>query len=127
VLLVFYPKDKSFTCTSQLRKFQDHLAALHAMDIEVVALNQESVVSHRAFAELLNITFPILSDSDKRTCKAYKALMLGGLLVNRTVYLIDKEGKIRFAKRGNPGVTEIVSALKKQFVFQKPTCALPSI
>lgn len=112
VIVVFYPKDKTYTCSSQLRQFEQHRQVLADLDTLVVAVNTGSIKSHADFAREIDAQFPILSDSDRKTSKAYKALMLGGLLVNRTVYVIDKAGKIVYAKRGNPSILDVMSVLQ---------------
>lgn len=113
LLMVFYPKDKSFFCTAQLKTLSDHLNDIRELNTEAVAINQESIKSHAGFCDSSNLRFPLLSDPSKKVCKAYKAEMLGGFLVNRTVYIIDKKGNICFAQRGKPAITEILAALKK--------------
>lgn len=113
VIMVFYPKDNSSTCTSQLHRFNAHLTELDSLDADVVALNQESLKSHQQFAQQLHLRYPMLVDAGKKVCKTYRSLMLGGLLVNRTVYIIDRDGVIRFARRGNPDLYEIIGALRK--------------
>ncbi len=112
LVMVFYPKDKSFFCSTQLKTLSDHLPDIGKMDAEVVAVNQESMKSHAGFCDSSGLRFPLLSDASKEVCSAYKALMFGGLLVDRTVYIIDKRGVIRYAKRGKPAFTEILAALR---------------
>jgi peroxiredoxin Q/BCP len=34
----------------------------------------------------------------------------GGPIVKRTVYIIGRDGKIKYAQRGNPSVAEILAA-----------------
>ncbi len=112
LILVFYPKDKSFFCTAQLRDLSQALDDIRSLDTEVVAINQESQVSHASFCDASGLKFSLLSDSAKETCKTYKTLMLGGLLVDRTVYIIDKQGRIRYAARGKPSITEMLGILR---------------
>mgnify|MGYP001561482709 CR=1 FL=1 len=38
--------------------------------------------------------------------------MLWGLLVDRTVYIVDKQGLVRYAKHGKPSVAEILGVLR---------------
>jgi peroxiredoxin len=112
VILLFYPKDGSFGCSSQLSKFDAHADEFDSLDIVVAAVNFQSAESHAAFAHQLQAELPILTDPEKKVCRAYKALLLKGFLVNRTVYAINKEGRICYAKRGNPPTTEAVRALQ---------------
>lgn len=113
VVLVFYPKDKSFFCSAQLKALSDHLSEMNRLDTQVLAINQESMKSHAGFCDFSNLKFPLLSDPEKKVCKSYLALMFGGLLVDRTVYILDKQGVIRYAQRGKPAITEILGVLKR--------------
>lgn len=113
VLLVFYPKDRSMFCTAQLKTLSDHLKEIQSLNTEVLAINQESIKSHAGFCDSSNLQFPLLSDTTKEVCKAYLALMFGGLLVDRTVYVIDKNGVIRYAQRGKPALTDILANLRQ--------------
>jgi peroxiredoxin len=112
LVIVFYPKDQSFICSAQLRRLGEHQADFDALNTTILAINQESETSHGKFAECLSVGFSILSDPKKTVCKAYRALMLGGLLVNRTVYIIDDRGFIRYAKRGDPSLAELLGTLR---------------
>lgn len=113
LLMVFYPKDKSFFCTAQLRTLSEHLGEFDALGTDVVALNQESASSHSDFCDSENLKFSLLSDPAKKVIRSYRAAMLGGFVVDRTVYIIDRDGVIRYAKRGKPAVTELLGALKQ--------------
>lgn len=56
--------------------------------------------------------FRLLSDSEYSVTKAYNALKENGQSVQRTVYVIDKAGKIRYAKQGMPSDEELLETLK---------------
>lgn len=45
-------------------------------------------------------------------CAAYHVLKANGKSVQRTVYIIDKEGIIRYAKQGMPPDSELLEALR---------------
>ncbi len=113
LIMVFYPKDKSFFCTTQLKTLSDHLEEIHSLDAEVVAVNQESISSHAGFCDSSNLKFSLLSDPSKEVCKAYQALMFGGLLVDRTVYILDKNAKVRYSQRGKPSITDILAVVRQ--------------
>ena len=110
IILYFYPKDKSFFCSRAMREFAEYKAQLDELETVVMAINPESIDSHRQFCSVTSQgAVEILSDQNKLVCKAYRTLMLSGLLVNRTVYIIDKEGLVRYAKRGGPPIGEILA------------------
>lgn len=79
-----------------------------AHGIAVFGVNPGSPAGHRKFSEKHGFQFPLLVDEGKKTAALYGA---GGLLVKRTVYAIDPEGKIVFAERGMPSPDTILEAL----------------
>ena len=74
----------------------------------VFGINGQSDASHAKFRDKYQFPFPLLVDKGKQVCKAYNTY--GLLMVTRTVYLIGKDGKIRFAKRGMPPPSEVLAA-----------------
>ena len=70
----------------------------------VFGINGQSEASHAKFKDKYQFPFPLLVDSGKQVSKAYNTN--GLLFITRTVYLIGKDGKIRFAKRGMPAPSE---------------------
>ncbi|MCP5112621.1 MAG: redoxin domain-containing protein, partial [bacterium] len=108
-VLVFYPGDDTPVCKKQLCEMRDKWALFEEKGVVVFGVNPQSEESHKKFRERYDFPFPLLVDSAKRVAAAYKAK---GLIVRRTVYLIDKAGIIRYAKRGKPAVEEILKALE---------------
>lgn len=112
VVLIFYPKDKSYTCSSQLRRFGNQVEALASIGAQVVAINPAPPKTHADFAKSLAVDFALLSDPGSKVSRTYRSVMLWGLLVNRTVYVIDKEGVVRYAKRGNPSILDVAGIIR---------------
>ena len=97
VLLAFYAFDFSPVCTDEFSCIQQDLAKFNNEDTQVLGISVDSHWSHKAFAEKLNISFPLLSDFSKDVCKAYGVLRKEGFS-ERAYFLIDKNGIIRFIK-----------------------------
>ncbi|HNY28905.1 MAG TPA: peroxiredoxin [Candidatus Sumerlaeota bacterium] len=110
VVLVFYPGDQTPGCTKQLCAIRDDFEDFKAADTAVFGVNPADAQSHKAFIEKQKYPFPLLVDEKGEVAKAYNAK--GLLFTKRTVYGIDKEGKIVFAQRGMPTDTEILAAFK---------------
>lgn len=71
-------------------------------------MSVDSVFAHKAFAEQMGgITFPMLSDffPQGEVCKQYDCLRPQGF-PKRAVFIIDKQGTVRFAKLYEGGVPE---------------------
>src|SRR5438094_387672 len=98
VVLVFYPGDDTPTCTKQLCDYRDGWGQFKKYDAVVLGVSTNDMNSHKSFANKHDFQFPLLEDKDLTTCKAYEVMMLKGLIrmTNRAVYIIDKQGIIRY-------------------------------
>ncbi|MER3458284.1 MAG: peroxiredoxin [Chloroflexota bacterium] len=96
VLLAFYPFDFSPVCSLQLPGLQERLHEFHRLSTEVLGISVDSPYSHRAFAQQLGLTFPLLSDFAREVSRAYGVLRESGAS-ERALFLVDKEGVIRYA------------------------------
>lgn len=112
LIVVFYPGDNTPGCTIQLCALRDEYSKVKALDAEVLASNPASVKSHEGFAKRQQYPFPIVADTQHQMAKNYGVDGLLGFN-RRTVYIIDKQGIIRFADRGMPSVETLLSTLKK--------------
>jgi peroxiredoxin Q/BCP len=86
------------------------MPAFAEMDIMVVGINQASVEEHARYREQLGLNFPLLSDAAGRVAAQYGALNLDRS-VQRSVYVVDKAGVLRFAARGFHWVPEFYEVL----------------
>jgi peroxiredoxin Q/BCP len=86
------------------------MAKFKAANIQPFGVNPASVESHKSYVEKFHFNFPLLSDADRVIAGAYQALKDDGKGIQRTVYVIGKDGTIRFAQRGAPPVDDIVRA-----------------
>lgn len=111
VCLFFYPGDDTPGCTRQLCAARDDEGVFVEADVERIGVNPGSLESHQRFAEKYELGFPLLVDSDLQVARDYGAARPGEHRVWRTVYLIDKDGKVAFAERGYPSTEEILGAL----------------
>lgn len=109
VLLVFYPADNSPVCTQQLRSYSEDLNEFENLGAAILCLSPQDVASHEAFAAAQGLRLPLLSDEDKEVGRAYG--ILGPLgFYRRSVFVIDREGVIRFARRSLSNLTYLPTA-----------------
>lgn len=101
VLLVFYPGDGTPVCTKQLCDYRDHLEDFGALDVDVIAVNSQSIESHHRFADSRRLPFPLCSDPDRRVCRAYGAAGLLGM-TKRALVLIGRDGRVRWRRTDLP-------------------------
>jgi len=111
VVLVFYPRDNTPGCTKQLCGIRDAFDVFTNDDVVVLGINPQDSASHKRFVNRHGFPFRLLVDRDKNVVSAYGCR--GTLATKRTVYGIDKEGTIVFARRGMPSSEEILRAFKE--------------
>jgi peroxiredoxin Q/BCP len=72
------------------------VAKLRQAGADVVGVSLDDVKSHADFAAKYHVPFPLLSDADRKTARAYGVLTstLGIKYARRTTFLIDPQGKI---------------------------------
>ena len=79
--------------------------------IQPFGVNPAGTDSHWKYAEKMRFNFSLLSDHDRAIARAYHALKPDGEGIQRTVYVVGRDGKIAFAQRGAPPVDEIVATV----------------
>lgn len=101
VVLYWYPKDNTPGCTKEACFFRDMQAEFESVGAVILGVSIDSIKSHENFAEKFHLPFPLLSDADKSVSTAYGVFkeksMYGKtfLGIERTTFVIDKEGIIR--------------------------------
>ena len=116
LVVVFYPADDSPVCTKQLNSYNTGMGEFEDVDAEVLAISSQGLDSHEKFAEKLGLTFPLLADADKAVADAYGTLGPLGF-PRRSVFVIDKDGIIRYVHRAIAGLTfrstdELIAAVR---------------
>jgi glutaredoxin-dependent peroxiredoxin len=96
VILAFYPADWSGGCTTEVCTFRDTFMEFGKLNAMVLGISGDYVFSHQEWAKHHKLQFPLLSDHDHRVAKAYDSYMEQYGFNKRTVYLIDKEGVVRY-------------------------------
>ncbi|MGI3745820.1 MAG: peroxiredoxin [Janthinobacterium lividum] len=125
VVLYFYPKDSTPGCTTQGQGFRDHHADFKAANTAVFGVSRDSLKSHENFKAKQEFPFELISDKDESLCQLFDVIKLKKLYgkeylgVDRSTFLIDKDGVLRKEWRGVkvPGhvatVLEAAQALNK--------------
>src|SRR3712207_3448188 len=73
VILYVYPAAMTPGCTTQACDFRDSLQSLNARGFQVVGISPDKPAKLAKFRERDSLTFPLVSDPDKATLKAYGA------------------------------------------------------
>ena len=104
VIVYFYPAASTPGCTKQACDFRDNLAELEDSGIAVVGISPDKPAKLQKFAEAQGLTFPLLSDPDKKVLTEWGAFgekKLYGKTVTgviRSTFLVDEDGTIALAQ-----------------------------
>ncbi len=121
VVLAFFPGAFTGVCTTELCTFRDRFDSFNSMNAEVFGISVDAIFSLKAFSDANNLNFPLLSDYKREAGAAYGvalpnfAGMDGYTASERAVFVIDKEGVIRFKWVGeNPGKEPDYDEIQRQ-------------
>jgi thioredoxin-dependent peroxiredoxin len=94
LILYFYPKDFTPGCTKEACEFRDQFELFRDLEIPVLGISMDSVVTHQKFRETHRLPFHLLADTEGEVCKLYDALIPIVKMPKRVTYLLDKNHKI---------------------------------
>jgi thioredoxin-dependent peroxiredoxin len=105
VVLYFYPKDSTPSCTIEAREFNGLLDDFTAAGAEVIGVSTDSAATHTRFARREGLRFSLATDADGTLAAAFGAAnrLVQGIRARRVTFLIDTDGRIaRVWDRVNP-------------------------
>jgi peroxiredoxin Q/BCP len=100
LVLYFYPKDLTATCTEQACNLRDHYNELKDKGFEVVGISADDGKSHQKFIQKHELPFKLIADIDKTVHTLYgtwqQKQMYGKTYMGtiRTTFVIDEQGNI---------------------------------
>lgn len=100
VVLYFYPKDNTPTCTNQACNIRDNYGSLLKKGYKVFGVSPDSEKSHQRFIKKHNLPFPLLADTEHKMVEAYgvwgEKTLFGRTYMGvlRTTFVINKKGII---------------------------------
>lgn len=104
VVVYFYPAASTPGCTKQACDFRDSLAELNGAGLDVIGISPDKPEKLAKFRDAEKLTFPLLSDPDRKVLTAYGAYgekqMYGKTVtgVIRSTFVVDEKGKIAVAQ-----------------------------
>ena len=100
VVIYFYPKDDTPGCTIETNDFNKLLSKFKKLNCEIFGISKDNLKSHDKFREKFKVKFDLLSDEETKVLKKYKVWGKKKFMgreymgINRSTFLIDKQGKI---------------------------------
>lgn len=118
VVIYFYPKDSTPGCTTEGQGFRDQFAEFQAANTLIFGVSRDGLKSHENFKAKQGFPFELISDKDEAVCQLFDVIKLKKLYgkeymgVDRSTFLIDKDGVLRQQWRGVkvPGHVDAVLA-----------------
>ena len=95
VVIFFYPKDGTPTCTKEACGFRDSYASFTSAGAVVIGISGDSLESHLSFVDKHSLPFMLVSDQDGSIRRAFGVPKTLGILPGRVTYVIDREGVVR--------------------------------
>ncbi len=103
VIIYFYPKDNTPSCTLQALEFSNLYDEFQKLNIDIIGINGDSIEDHQKFKNKHNLKMILLSDPSKETLSAYKVWgekqFMGKTYegLTRSTFIINPEGCIEEA------------------------------
>ena len=117
VVIVFYPLDWSPVCTNEHACVVNDMKRFAQLDAQILGISVDSAWSHKAFAEKMGITYPLLADFQPRGAAADKfgVYLADKGITGRAIAIISKDGKVAWFKQYDiptvPDMNEVAQAL----------------
>ena len=100
VVLYFYPRDDTPTCTREACEFRDAFPRFAAASATILGVSTDDVRSHARFKAKHDLPFTLLADVDHRVAERYGVWVEKQLYgrrylgIERTTFVIDAAGRI---------------------------------
>jgi peroxiredoxin Q/BCP len=100
VVLYFYPKDGTPTCTKEACNLRDNYKLLKKKGYVVLGVSNDSIKSHQKFIKKHDLPFSLIADEDKKIVEDYGVWQLKKFMgreymgIVRTTFVIDEKGVI---------------------------------
>ena len=97
-VLYFYPRDDTPGCTDEGKQFRDLHAKFVNARVPVFGVSRDSPWTHIAWAQTLDLSFPLLSDWNAEAVQGFGVSRdFRGFrdIARRAAFLVDGEGTVR--------------------------------
>lgn len=100
LILYFYPKDNTPSCTTEAIDFSQKQAEWEKLNVKVLGVSPDSVKSHCKFIEKHSLNVQLLSDPDHQVAESYGVWGLKKFMgkeymgIIRSTFLIDPSGNL---------------------------------
>ncbi|MEJ7652695.1 MAG: redoxin domain-containing protein [Chloroflexia bacterium] len=119
-VVAFYVFDFSGDCTNEWAQLESMMEDFEESHARVLGISVDSRHAHAAYARILGISAPLLSDFNKEVAEAYGVLTdLGELrgVARRSVFVVNPDGKLSYVWEAEkpsdlPNFQEVLAAVR---------------
>ena len=104
LVMLFYPLDFTFVCPTELTAFSDRVEEFRKEGAEILGVSTDSAFSHRAWIQtprdkggLGELKYALAADMTRDVSRSYGVLLEEEGHTLRGTFIIDPEGKLRYA------------------------------
>jgi len=103
LILLFYPRDFSLVCPTELSAFNARIDDIRKRGADVLGVSVDSVASHQKWIDtplaeggLGQLRFPLASDLDGQVSRAYRVFLEEDQVSLRGLFIIDQAGRLQY-------------------------------
>jgi alkyl hydroperoxide reductase subunit AhpC len=103
LILIFYPRDFSLVCPTELTAVSSRIAEFHKRECDVLGISTDSLQTHERWLTtpaflggLGGLNFPLASDETGEVCAAYGVLVPRQHVALRGLFIIDPNGVLQY-------------------------------
>lgn len=100
VVLFFYPKNMTPTCTEEACSFRDNYSALEQAGAVIIGISPDPPKSHTRFIDKHSLPYLLLSDEEHKVSEMFGVWQMKKMFgreymgIVRSTFLIDENGKL---------------------------------
>jgi peroxiredoxin Q/BCP len=93
VVLAFFRDPKETDSVDELKQLSGQMSQFKQNGVIIVGISNSPLYREKRLLNREKVSFPLLGDENNQVCKSYGVVENGK--VNRTTFIIDKNGKVR--------------------------------
>src|SRR5262249_17412738 len=103
LVLLFYPRDFSLVCPTEVTALSGRIAEFHKREGDVLGISTDSLETHERWLTapavlggIGSLNFPLASDESGEACAAYGVLVARQNIALRGLFIIDPNGVLQY-------------------------------
>ncbi len=113
VVLLFYPRDFTRVCPTEVTELSKRMPELAALEADALAISVDDAATHRRWIEevLGPVRMPLVADPGGEVARAYGAFLPSEGVATRATFIVDPAGVVQYASHHNLRVGRSISEI----------------